>query len=322
MHATAAECYYTSSILRAHGVVTWGRPLDDPGTDPCPTESRSMARPPLPLVAAGLQDPEKIRRIRQGVGQAERLGWGRLELRIFPNPSRMDHALTGTVPAVALLEPTSWWQDAVPGDGPGRPGPKSSGHRIIAYLDEDAVPAEMVDVLMSLGCSRILVKGRDDHPAALAHVLVREATLGSSLAALDRLEGQVPHWFLELLRRALPLVATGSGDPPASVGLDATTYAQLWMPGASPRSFRRALHRHGLPAPGWLLRWLVALRVVSLHRQGETELWRTAHELGYGSTETLSRRIKRLTGRPPRELSVEDLLELLRDRSDSGERRG
>jgi hypothetical protein len=210
-----------------------------------------MARPPLPLVAAGLQDPEKIRRIRQSLGHAERLGWGRLELRIFPNASRMDHALMGTVPAVALLEPTSWWQDAVPGHGPGRPDPESSAHRIIAYLDEDAgVPAEMIDVLLSLGVSRTLAKGRDDHPAALAHVLVKEATLGSSLAALDRLEDQVPHWFLELLRRALPLVATGSGDTPISVGLDAATFAQLWMPGASPRSFRRALHRHGLPAPG------------------------------------------------------------------------
>jgi AraC-like DNA-binding protein len=95
------------------------------------------------------------------------------------------------------------------------------------------------------------------------------------------LAGQVPHWFLELLRRAL--------------------------------------HRDDLPAPRWLLRWLVALRAVSLHRRGEMKLWRTAHELGYGSTEALSRRIKRLTGRPPRELSVEDLLQLLRDRSDSGE---
>lgn len=177
----------------------------------------------------------------------------------------------------------------------------------------------MIDVLLSLGVSRTLVKGRDDHPAALAHVLVKEATLGSSLVALGRLEDQVPHWFLELLRRALPLVATGSGDTPISVGLDAATFAQLWVPGASPRSFRRALHRHGLPAPGWLLRWLTALRAVSLHRRGEMKLWQTAHEPGYGSTETLSRRIKRLTGRPPRELSVEDLLQLLRDRSDSGE---
>lgn len=89
-------------------------------------------------------------------------------------------------------------------------------------------------------------------------------------------------------------------------------FAELWMPGASARSLRRALARQGLPRPGWLLRWLVALRAVSLHGQGGYELWRVAHELGFDSAEALSRRIKRLTGRAPRKLSVEDLLKLPR----------
>jgi AraC-like DNA-binding protein len=184
------------------------------------------------------------------------------------------------------------------------------GVPLVAWATKKPLPPRIWIALRELGVTVVIQEGEDDHPFAIALALERALGAARGEVAVASLADALPGWVVNLLERAYPRAHRGlvdEGEP----ALTTEVLAALWMTGATPRQLRYRFAREGLPPPGWFCRWLIALRAASLREALGT--WeQVAYVLEFDSSRDLRRFVRRLTGAPPSELTVERLVEFFR----------
>jgi hypothetical protein len=150
----------------------------------------------------------------------------------------------------------------------------------------------------------------EDGPEWVAERLRMIPGLSVACAAIDSLAGIVPERWCALLMRALPYAHRGDveGGEPA---LSASGLASLWLAGATADSLASALSRDTMPPPGWIVRWLICLRIATL-KPRVVNLSTLAFAMGFPSEDSMRRYVRRFAGVPPTGLVLEDLTSRLR----------
>lgn len=251
-------------------------------------------------------------RVLSAGSRMDRLRWGNLVLREATNWKSLVAAASVSHSDLVVLDPCLWpAQEKVARDVSqlSRRAPHVS---IIAYPSHcQLAPQTWLD-LRDAGVQGVIDGVMVRTPFQIAQLLRRLGPMGRTLQALRLLENQVPTWCVRMLERALG----SSNRGPCGYGSGRLSVGQLtdlWVVGGSESGLRSALRRAGLPPPGWLVRWLTALRAVTL--ASFLDGWETvAYELGLSSRRDLRRMVKRLTGQPPTQLTVRDLITLFRSR--------
>jgi len=181
----------------------------------------------------------------------------------------------------------------------------------VAFGRVDRLPLQEWLSLRDSGLAGVLEDDILEEPERAARTLLDLGTLVNGYSTFAALEGSAPPWFLDLLRRGFPVARRSVGGDQRA--LTCEVLAGLWMRGGSVRSLRHVLEAQGLPPPGWLVRWLIALR--SVHLRSRMKSWdAVSYALGFGSGDALRKVMKRLTGRPPRDVTAEHLLSLFLSR--------
>jgi hypothetical protein len=145
-----------------------------------------------------------------------------------------------------------------------------------------------------------------DSALDVARRLRMASGLSEAILLIDSLPDWIDDHWKELFVRALPHAHRGSAsEPPMSTAV----LADLWMRGASARQLAWRVSRDfGFP-PGWLVRWLIAVRAFGLsHTRGG---WNSVVvELGFRRRSNLRSFIVRLAGCELEELSLDLMLRL------------
>ncbi|HYJ78039.1 MAG TPA: helix-turn-helix domain-containing protein [Longimicrobiaceae bacterium] len=206
--------------------------------------------------------------------------WAALRQALFRSPA-----------AVAVVDPCE----------PGRSGAPAAALRdllaelpsatVLAALEVAPADGALLRTLMAWGVADVIVLGREDTPAALAHRV--RAVQGLAVHRLLRraLPRGVPGRARPLLAAAAETVAAGGQAPELAAAL-----------GVNERTVPRWFERADLPPPRRLLAWLRLLLAAELLDDPGRTVAAVAQACGYANEASLKAALRQFMGAPPSEL--------------------
>lgn len=189
---------------------------------------------------------------------------------------------------------------------------------ILAYPSGREISATAWMRLFQHGVQDVIEAPQDQMPAEIAYRIINIGGLSHNQVIDSLAECGVPDHWLRFFRKAFLHAhrQLDQGEP----SLSASRMATLWMPGARDHQLQDALRSQGLPPAGWIARWLIVLRAVTMKPVANT--WKcVAVDLGFEDQRHFRRFVRRLTDLPPTDLDTELLISLFRIHMDGGRHR-
>lgn len=268
-------------------------------------------------------DPQRLADLQRAFEVVEQRGGGRIQVNPIAEWNDLLHGSTDSPPSMIIVDPCA----RVPGplDPVGRAEVRRRIEAVVRAHPRSAVllypSGSCLSLQEAIELSRVGVVAslaHADGPEWMASRLRVAGSLADGYVLIDSLVDLLGARYVALLRAALP-VAYRNGNIEDEPALSVSRLAALWLPGAQAYHLDRELRREGLPAPGWIVRWTIALRATLLRTRSAS--WESvAVEIGFRNREKLAEFLKRLAGKPPSALRGEDLVHLFREKV--GRRRG
>jgi len=247
------------------------------------------------------RSPTRIARFRSALELARARGWGRQVLSV---PNRL---------SAFIVEASSFNCDIV-GVDTSAFSPPSRTVGVVGQVRRvaptkpillltgagDLSPRDWLKVAET-GIAELVLDEEYTSAAALASLIRSVSGVSLGLEVIQSLDGQVPTRWVRVLERALPHSRRATPD---DAGLSAALLADIWNRGATPAQLAWHLKRDGEWTPGWLVRWLICLKALSLKTVRPS--WVTvATDLGFARRDDLRAFVQRLSGRREDQLTEE-----------------
>ncbi len=262
--------------------------------------SQRVSVPP-PRILAAVRDPARRARLHEAARAAIRLRLGEWRVVEAKGAAEALRQCALRPPALLILDPTPADSGEVERALHAFPNVPT-----LLYMKSGEVHPERILELGRLGVTGVVEWGRNDRPSVLAELLLRSWGGGRGQQLLSALLLRLPGEFHSLVRRAYLEVGVRGGRD-----LTVDRFTWLWRPGAHRTTLALATRRYGLPSPGWLVRYLVALRAAEALSNPGSTVSQVALGMGFDSDAALREFFRRLAGRPPSAVTPEFLLSLL-----------
>ncbi|HSJ24703.1 MAG TPA: hypothetical protein VK929_08560 [Longimicrobiales bacterium] len=185
---------------------------------------------------------------------------------------------------------------------------------VVAYPSGRDFPIDGWIKLARHGLMNVIEEPKDQIAGEVAELILDACGLAHAYATVGRLAGLgISRDWIDFLQKIF-LDAHRALPDDGKLSLSVPRMAELWIRGSKPHHLQDSLRMDGLPPAGWIARWLIALRCVTLKPVLGT--WESvAIRMGFESYRDLSKFIQRLTGHGPAKLSSEQLLTMFRGRT-------
>jgi hypothetical protein len=259
--------------------------------------------PNLPTFVLFNRFPPRRARVREALAFMDQRGWGRLSLAVHSDLSVFLAEVVPTkcdvvgVDTSACSQPSSCVGvvEQVKAVAPTKP--------ILLLASEGELTSRDWMRASEVGVAELVLDEEDHDAVAIARRIRSVSGISRALEVIQSLRGQVPAHWVKMLKRGLMRARRTTAD---DVGLTPELLADLWNRGASRAQLEWFLRKDGAWTPGWVVRWLICLRAVSLSSVRPS--WgAVASDLGFSRRDDLRAFVRRFAGVREDELTVERL---------------
>ncbi len=253
----------------------------------------------------------RLARVQEGLRYVDEQGWGKFSLSVhddlpgfIANASSPECEVVG-VDTSACTQP----RNALEVGGEVRRVAPTKPILLVAGTGELS-PRDWMRA-GEMGVAELILDEEDSNAVAIARRIRSVSGVSLALGVIRSLEGQVPTQWVRMLERGLVHARRATAD---DAGLSTELLADLWNRGSSRAQLQWYLQKDGDWTPGWLVRWLICLKALSL-RSVRPSWARVASDLGFSRKEDLRAYVRRFTGVREDELTAERLKDAFLRRS-------